>query len=221
MEKEILVEKDQVFKLIKENIYSCVVDKIELDDRKYHHNTKIESVSGILKTGLLSTRARRRLFDKRELTDEEEYKLEDEFYVNGADHISLSSMDVDFSQKYKDEDVYNPYYTASPDIIISKDIETYWNPTNYYNEYLVNEKIPVELFKSIEVKIFKAMEKRDTKAVLEYYNEIRKIALVLKELNLDIPVRESSLVTSMDNENIEALTLSKEKLINLPEIKIK
>jgi len=221
MKKEILVEKEQVFKLIKENIYSCVVDKIELDDRTYHHNTKIESISGILKTGLLSTRARRRVFDKRELTAEEEYKLEDEFYVNGADHISLSSMNVDFSQKYKDEDVYDPYFTDFPDIIISKNVNTYRNFTNYFNEFLVEDNIPVEFFRSIEVKIFKAMEKRDTKAVIDYYNEIRKIALVLKELNLDIPVRESSLVTGMDNENIEALTLSKEKLINLPEIKIK
>ena len=48
------INKDDVYKVVCENIYSCMTTKIMLDDVKYHHNLKPKDVPNVLKYGLLS-----------------------------------------------------------------------------------------------------------------------------------------------------------------------
>ena len=100
--------------------------------------------------------------------------------------------------------------------------------TNNYNEFLVENIIPVELFNSIEIRMFKLFETKNIfmtkeqklKKVLEAYEAVREIALTLKQNNLDIPLRESSNVMCNEESN-NAITLNPEKIIKMPKLILK
>lgn len=211
----------ETYKLIKENIYSCKGNLQLINDTKFHHQTLLKNVPFILKNGLLSKRQLVKL-EGRKLTEKEKFIYLDDYHVNGLDCISLSTVEDDLSQMYEWESLYDPYYTVDADIIISKDVKAYRNTINYYNEFLVNDKISIDLIKAIDLRIlnistfnFRSDEKNNTdsrkKLMIEYYNYLKDIALVLKERNLSIPLREVS---------DEEICLDIDKVIKLPKLKL-
>jgi len=225
------VNFETAFNVIKENIYSCVVTPRKVKDTKFHHQINIEHVPNALEYGLLSMRNYVEKVENRKLTEREIFIFSDESHVNGLDNISISTMDMDFSKKYRNEGVWETYNTIYPDIIVSKKVKARKVTQNYFNEFLVENEIPIDLFNCIDVRIFRVMNhnsirlKYKTKAerikfMLEYYEGLRKIALVLKEKCLDIPLREVSEINKLGEDN-KALTLDIDKVIEMPKLILK
>lgn len=211
-----------IYELIKENIYKCSIVSKPVFDTKYHHQTPIKKVPDVLKNGLLSKRKSAEL-EGRKLTQKEILSYSDESRVNGLDYISLSSMDIDFSEMSEDDFCYNPFNVVGVDIVISKDVEVHRSTHNYFNEFLVRDKIPSEMFNAIDLRILKILDfdfhdvdknKMDSRIELmvDYYNELRNIALSLKENKLSIPLREVS---------NDIITLNPQKVIAFPRIQLK
>lgn len=215
-------EMNKVYEIIKGNLLSCKTISKTVEDTKFHHQISMKKVPNVLKHGLLSKRRLANL-EKRELTTAEFFRFSDEYHVNGIDDISLSSMDIDFSTMHKNEFYWDPFDTIEADIIISKDVKAYRNTVNYFNEFLVSDEIHTDKFNAIDVRVlkiythdfhneFKNNQKNRTLKMLEYYNDLKNIAIALKQNNLDIPLREVS---------DEVINLDIEKVIKLPNMKVK
>lgn len=219
--KKLNVDIESGYHIIKENIYNCQTISIDVTS-KYHHNCDYKDTSSIINNGILSY-SNRQLLKGINLTDNERKKLNEECHVNGTNLISLSSLDINYDELYKDEWLYDPYISSKVDILVSGSVKAYRSSINYANEYLAKDKIDKMNFESIDVRLLKnsndktisyidnSYEYRLNK-IIEYYNYLREIAISLVNNNLDIPLRE------MSEENI---TLDKEKVIKLPKIYFK
>ena len=155
----------------------------------------------------------------KELTSEQKMKYSREGgYINGVDEISLASMDIDFSRLYRDEIVYDPYSEHLFDILISNKIKVYRITEHYANEYLTENKINTNDFKTIDIRLLqylkKCMSKEDLEQGIQNYNNLLDIVYMMVQENVDIPIREMSV-----NEN--AFALDKTKVLELPKIVIK
>ena len=228
------VNIDNAYSIVKDCVYSCATEPIKLDDIRFHHNLNIEAIPNALKYGLLSNEMKAKIIEKRELTKEEIFRYSDPHYVNGKDNISLASTEEDLSMMFDHESLYDTYDTKLSSIIVSKNTKLGRNTANYYNEFLAEDIIPVELFNSIEIRMFKLFEqtrsifgenKANTKEerikyALKSYEILREIALILKENNLAIPLRESSNVMCNEESN-NAITLDIEKVIEMPKLILK
>lgn len=226
------VNRDDVYKVIKENIHSCVTKKIELDDFKYHHNLSSKNVPTVLQHGLLSKKNQVERLENRKLTQNELFLFSDDSHVNGIDYISVSNMQDDFSMMSENEIYYNAYFTNNPDIIVSKEIKAHRSAITYFNEFIIEGEIPVSMFKCINVRILKFIESKLSKnnsvlneeeiqKILEYYRDIRNIAIIMEKNNMNIPLKEASYITCVEEENTKSLTLDLIKVKKLPKIKIK
>lgn len=216
------VEYDKAYKIVKENLYSCKTVSKEISDTKYHHQTDIKQLPSILKYGILSKDEFNRVYNMK-LTEKESIIFCDECHTNGLTRVSVSSMDVDFSQIYRDEFYWDSSDFAQADIIVSKDIKAFRYTINFFNEFLVEKGIPVDKFNCIDLKILKAYsdeiyekikntKENRIKKMVCYYNYLYEIALCLINGNLDIPIREVS---------EEKITLDPQKIIKLPSIKLR
>lgn len=209
------MNKDQVYQLIRENIYACKTTSIEVENAKFHHNIPYAKVSSALKHGLLSLKEEYRLRGET-LTSKEKMKYSREGgHINGIDEISLASTANDIVV-YEDEIIYDPFSSVDVDIVISSFIKAYRITEHYVNEFLTERKVSTEDFKSIDFRLLNYIKKctslEQLKKAIQYYNYICEIASTMVELGLDIPLREMS---------EEEVTLDKEKVMKLPRIKLK
>lgn len=232
-----IIEESELYGLIKAEIGGCVIKGATSFVTDYNHDARIDSVPLVLKNGLLSKRKRIALLENRALTEKEEYTFSDEYCVNGADNISLSSLNVPFHQMYPNEEWYDSTSGICVNLGISG-VNAYKTTTNYFNEFLVENMVDVSCIKSVDVRILKIFDyyKREpekiTEEVLKQYEFLRKIALTIKELNLPIVIREASTWNCTEIKNgkyidkiIEdrsgIVTLDTDRVIGLPEINVK
>lgn len=212
----------QAYEMIKKSLYSCKESSKPIIDAEFYHQTKMERVPHVLRNGLLSKRKIAEL-EGRKLTSQERSLYSDDGRVNGLDYISLSNMNLDFSQMDEKELCFNPFNTIEANIIISKDVNPSRSTHNYFNEYLVKERISPEKFNAIETRILDIMnfDFHDTdknklenriELMIKYYNYLRNIAITLKENKLEIPLREVS---------DEVITLNPKKVIRMPHFELK
>lgn len=210
------------YNLIKENIYSCVIESAKVNDKKFHHRLDIRDVTSVLKYGLLSRKLKAEFVDGRNLTEREISIFSEDWHVNGIDYISLSNGEEDFI----DGASLNSYSGYFPDIIVSSKVDAIKNSSNYINEYLVKNYISTELFNSIDFRIFNIVKssnlsnRKKINLLLQYYEDIKIIATYLVENNISIPIRETSEVTNKD-EYYRAITLDPYKIMALPSLKQK
>ena len=225
------VNYDNVYAVVKDAIYSCIIPQTKLDDTKFHHQLDIEKVPSAIEHGILSYKLYKKNVDKKELTEKEKYIFSDDSHVNGLDCISLSTMEIDLDKMYENEMLWGTYSTISPDIIVSKKVNPFHVTSNYYNEFLVSDMIPVEMFNSIDVRLLRIinynfflkeqnLKENRVKILLKYYEGVRNIALEMKKQGLDIPLREVSSIKGV-GEDDKALTLDKDMVINLPKLILK
>lgn len=222
-----------IYKVIKDNIYKCIAEKNEYVDTTFHHRSDMMNLISLIDNGILSKERYVKKVENREMTEKEIFIFSDNGHVNGMNCISVSSMYEDFSMMYRDEIIFDTYKTILPDIIISKEAKPYRNTITYYNEYLIKDEIPRELFNSIDLRILKIENydfydknsndnKYKTKLMVEYYNCLKDIVLCMKKHNLNIPIRETSEVNNVkDEEDNKVICLSKKKILTLPDIVLK
>lgn len=191
------INSDMFFSVVRDNIVSCRGKLVLPSSSKFHNSLPIEDVPIVLKEGLLSKRLRRAK-EGFSLTKEEEASYNDPCCVNGADAVSVSTMDpeVPFSMMYDDEDYYDSYYAPyTADIVMSKDLHAYGVSTNYFNELLVNDQISPLYFTGINVRVLRALDKissdnsisgfEKASKTLKLYESLRKVASCLKSFNED------------------------------------
>lgn len=208
---------NKIYNLVKEILYSCKEPFTLVDDDKFHHNINYVDVPSVIKYGILSYRKKMRIIENRELNKNESFVYNDESHVNGADSISLSTLDLDKNLISDSELLYDYKNHTQADIVISSDVKAVRNRTNYANEFLVNDMIDTSNFKAIDFRLLSknyltAKNQIDKDKFIDNYNSLRKIAVALKENNLNIHIRERSL----EDFNLNIDTLEK-----LPELRVK
>lgn len=209
---KILLEEKYVLEYIRDMLSTLKTGAKEVTDARYHHNASYEKIPSILRNGILSLLETNKLGITK-YTDQDLDILNDiTSHVNGNDSISLSV--VGLTDLYPNEDEYNPYSPNYVDLIISSDVKARRSSTRYGNEFLVKDKISTDKIKAVDTRLLRLMEEKryDVKVIIEKYNHLREIALIIKELNLDVLLRE------MSEDN---LTFDIDKVSKTPQIVLK
>lgn len=216
----IILEEKETLKYIKEILNRIKKGTITINNARYHHNTHYQNAPSICKHGILT------LADLNKITNqihsqEDLKRLNDtESHINGTNAISLSV--VGLTDLYRDEFEYDPYNPEEIDFLISSEIKAARTTTNYGNEFLSHQSLTLDKIKAIDIRLLELIEitKESNqkeyytiKRLIEKYNFLRKIAMILKENNLNIPIREMSF---KDNSIINI-----DELISTPKIILK
>lgn len=205
-----LSEKD-VKEFVNDYISSITFGKGEIENERYHHNCSYSDAPSIVKNGILSLSDINKLGIKKFSADFLNYASDIESHINGSEAISLSV--VGLTDLYLDEYEYNPFNPSLVDFVVSNDVKTSRSTKNYGNEFLSFNPIYNDEFKAIDIRLRAYIKKtNDYKSVIDMYENLRKIALVMKDANLDIPLREMS----YGNGCIDV-----DKAIKMPKILIK
>lgn len=216
----VVLEESEVLDYVEKSINDVMMSPVEVVDDKFHHNTRYDDVVSIIKNGILSGKEQNKLG----IVSDEQLDLFDdiESHVNGSESISLAV--VGMTDLHPDEFEYNPFSEKHVDILITSDIIARRVSTNYGNEYLTDNCIMTDKFCAIDTRLLAYIEAIRARClnepigvsinqVLKNYNNLKKMALLLKDRDLDIPLREmSSKIGS---------TLDIDKLSSKPKVKIK
>lgn len=214
----IRIEEKQVLEYIRDTIMSISIGKEILPNDLYHHNTSYENVISIIQSGgiySISEMNTRGIISK---TKEELKILNDSTsHINGTDGISLAKVGLD--DLYPNEDEFLPYNPNCIDIIIDK-IFACRKTSRYGNEFIAQNSIKIDDFKSIDIRLLKYIEMIDIdcknytkERLIEMYNNVRTIAKVIQDAKLNIPLRE------MSSEDGRCLNIK--KLSNAPSVVLK
>lgn len=197
--KEIILSEKDVLEYVIKKIDEFRCGYRYIDKNLYHHNTSYKDASSICKYGILTVKDLAKLQIKNYSKESLDDFINDDFHVNGIDSVSLSV--VGLNDLYKDEYEYDPYSSYLVDFLISNDIKTNRYTINYGNEFLFYGNIMQDKFKSIDTRLLKFIKEADKKNymgnysinnVVIKYNELLKIASTVKDLNLDILLRDMS-----------------------------
>lgn len=207
-------EEKDVLKYIEYMLNCFKTQNIEIDNAKYHHNTSYKTTPLVLKNGILSISDLNKLGIKKYSKKILNTMSDTSSHVNGIDAISLSV--VGLKDLYRDEFEYDPFNPNQVDLLISSDISAHRDSTHYGNEYLSYSSIPNNKIKSVDVRIIELIKSakciQDIQNIIEKYNNLTNIALTLKDLNLNIPLRD------MSKEN---LTMDIDKVSMAPKLILK
>ena len=232
-------DKYGLFDLIKESVNGCIGGEAEAIVHDYNCNVKIEDVSSVLKLGFLPKQERYRVLENRGLTQKEIELFTSDCCVNGLNGVSISSINVDWTQMYRDECWYNPSRGILANIVISNDVRASQTTDHYFNEFVVYGGILPKDFKAIDVRVLRLLDyyKKDSddvtiNAMITQYNSLIDIASTIRELGMDIPLRESSKWTIeevmngpyMDRivESVDGIVnLDVDKVASLPKMNVK
>lgn len=211
---EILLEEKYILEYIKDTINSFKIKNININNAKFHHNTKYKTTSSILKYGILNMSELSNSGIKKYSENQLKVMSDIESHVNGINAISLSI--VGLTDIYKGEFEYDPYNSKLIDLLISSDIKASRSSIHYGNEYLSYSSITADKIKSVDIRLIKLIEESksidEVKNIIEKYNYLIEIASTIKKLNLDIPIRD------MSNEN---LTIDIDAISNTKKIVLK
>lgn len=210
----ITIDRKHIKEFLYDTLNSYRIKSKYIEEGLYHHNSSYKDGISIIKNGILSLEE----LNKKEIIklSEEQLKMCDDTssHANGKNGISLSI--VGLTDLYRDEDEYSPFIPDLLDIVISKEVNARRTSINYGNEFIVSKKISSRLFESIDVRLFKLIDRikheSDLKKVIENYNHLLDIAQAIKEKQVEICLRE------MSDEN---LTLDIESLSKSPKVFVK
>lgn len=207
----ISVDEKNIKEFVNDSISSITLGKRNIENDRYHHNCSYSDAPSIIKNGILSLYDINRLGIKKFSADFLKYVSDIESHINGSDAISLAV--VGLTDLYPDEDEYNPFNPELVDFVLSDEIKASRSTINYGNEFLSFKPIFIEKFKAIDIRLRDYLKKtNDYKRVIAMYEDLRRIAIAMKDANLDIPLRE------MSDGNC---CIDIDKAINMPKILIK
>ena len=220
LENELIIEyEDSVngLKALKDLLLSARIPFEEVEKAKFHHNTRYSDAAKIVSTGLLSYLEKMKLAGKE--PDYKELQIRsDEHFVNGSTFISLSKEGFSEADLYPGEDLWIFDYKKddSVDIVISNDVKAVGIAINYLNEYLAEDRVDRDLFRAVDTRLINYFDSIDKSATFELkvrkFNNLREIALAMKESELDIPLRHNG---------VEQFGLDIEKVSSFPIVKIR
>ena len=189
----------------------------DVENAKFHHVTQYSSAPGILQTGLLSYLEKMKMLGKE--PDYKELQIRsDEHFVNGTTYISLSKEGFSEKDLYPGDDlmIFNHERPGVIDIVISNEVKAVGIGINYLNEYLAEDRVDRELFRAVDTRLIDYFNDIDKSASLELkvrkFNDLRNIALAMKESGLDIPLRHNG---------VEQFGLDIEKVSSFPVVRIR
>ena len=198
--ERIYLDKEHVVDYISESMNSFIQDCVIVNDAKYHHNSDYTSAVSILKNNILSLDEMNRQRVKRFSSDFLNVMDDRDSHVNGSDGISLAV--VGLTDLGKDELEYDPYSSYHVDFVIDSEVKAYRSSIHYGNEYIANEMIPIDMIRSVDVRLSKYIDMLINKGkslddesifkLVQKYNCIRNIAMLMIEDGIDIPLREMS-----------------------------
>lgn len=210
----ILIEEKNSLEYITDMMSSFKIKSIEVNNAKFHHNTSYKTTSLILRYGILSLSEINKLGLRKYSKEFLDRMSDTDSHINGIDEISLSVVGLKDLDPKKFE--YNPYNPSVVDLVISSDIKARRSTNHYDNEFLCLDSISNDKIKSVDVRLIKLIEKSKNtdsiKDIIEKYNLLRDIAQSIKELNLEMPLRD------MSNEN---LTIDIDKASKAPKLILK
>lgn len=198
MEK-ITLEEKYILEYIKTMISELKEGKYTVNNARYHHNSSYNNAASICRYGILTLNDLHRLKIKKFSEEFLKVMSDTTSHVNGNEQISLSV--VGLTDLYPDESEFFPECPIEVDFIISSSIPAARHSRHYGNEYLSRGSISNKDIKSVDTRLLKMIElmEQGTKLpnyhpeeLIKKFNCLKDIALVIKETNLNIPIREMS-----------------------------
>lgn len=191
----VILEEKYILEYIKTMLMEARIKPVDIRD-KYHHNTSYSRAESVIRNGILTIND----LNKYGITNysKESLKIMGDIssHINGVDAVSLSV--VGLTDLYENEEEYNPFSSNQVDVIVSSDISASRSTEHYGNEFLSYKSISPEAFRSIDIRLLNYIENINncsnklTNQLISYYNCLKNIALAMKEIRLDIPLREMS-----------------------------
>lgn len=200
------LEKEEIYLLMKKHFDNCVIGSFLENKKDFHHRTDFNKALNILRYGLLSIDASIRCGLYKE-------RVQGVDNVNGREYISVS-LDDEYDPM---KDFYFDHrYPTEINFIIDDRIKNIRkvmrNTTNYCNEFLIFDSIPVSYIKGIEVRFINLVKligpsiwQISLKEYIEKYNYFYDLVSYMEDLGINIPIIEAS-----DKEII----LDKEKILS-------
>lgn len=194
----VMLEERYILEYIKDILSDIKLGSFIISNAKYHHNTSYSDAPLICRYGILSLRDLKKLGIKN-YTEDFLQRMDDiESHINGSDAVSLSV--VGLQDLYHDEFEYDPFSPGKVDFLVSSEIKASRHAIHYGNEFL-SKSISVDKLKAIDIRLFTLIELLENKyssnnysieSIIEKYNYLKNIALTIKQIKLDIPLREMS-----------------------------
>lgn len=213
----IFISKEDVCEYIKNSLKDSFVDVQRIKDAKYHHNTSYSYISSVIKNGILPIKDLNNLNIRNFNLDTLKVLDDITSHPNGINGISLSVLGLE--DIYPGEYEYNPLNMKSVDILVTDNIKTSRNSTNYGNEFICYNPIEPTKFRSIDVRILKFLNycnshygDTNIEQLIYMYNSLQMIAASLNDMQLSIPLREMSYE---NNQCLNTDKISKSKKIVL------
>ena len=220
--QHLILEEKFVAEYIYDTLNESKLKPCNVNNAKYHHNTRYRHASSIIRNGILSMKAMNNLGFKSYSKNYLNLMDDTDSHVNGSSGISLAV--VGLTDLSKDEYEYTPYDENMVDFLIDSSVKASRKSINYGNEFIAKYAISNNNISSIDIRLLKyirntlkastdTVKDNSIKTLVDRYNHLIEIANTIIQLDLDIPIRENS-----DNKNIE---IDKIKISKKPKILIK
>lgn len=218
---DIKLDRSDVVDYVKNTLDNSKTNFDHVTDAKYHHNTKYCDASSVIRFGIL-TMSELNILKLRHDSPESLKIMNDTLsQVNGLNGVSLAVTGLD--DLYPDEDEFDPFLSDAVDFRIADTLSPRpgRDSTKYGNEFIYRGIIKPEEFRAIDIRILEYIEQlennvsnmgsRSIEELKNNYNNLLDMLKVLKDANLDIPVRET----------FGGFSIDKEKMSECPRIVIK
>ena len=203
---DIKLDRCDVVDYVKNTLDNSKTNFDHLTGAKYHHNTKYCDASSVIRFGILTMSELNRLKLRHDSPESLKIMNDTLSQVNGLNGVSLAVTGLD--DLYPDEDEFDPFLSDAVDFRIADTLSPRpgRDSTKYGNEFIYRGIIKPEEFRAIDIRILEYIEE-----LKNNYNNLLDMLKVLKDANLDIPVRET----------FGGFSIDKEKMSECPRIVIK
>lgn len=218
---DIKLDRCDVVNYVKNTLDNSKTNFDEVTDAKYHHNTKYCDASSVIRLGILTMSELNKLKLRHDSPESLKVMNDTLSQVNGLDGVSLAVTGLD--DLYPDEDEFDPFLSDAVDFRIADTLSPRpgRDSTKYGNEFIYRGIIKPEEFRAIDIRILEYIEQlennvsnmgsRSIEELKNNYNNLLDMLKVLKDANLDVPVRET----------FGGFSIDKEKMSECPRIVIK
>lgn len=218
---DIKLDRCDVVNYVKNTLNNSKTNFDEVTDAKYHHNTKYCDASSVIRLGILTMSELNKLKLRHDSPESLKVMNDTLSQVNGLDGVSLAVTGLD--DLYPDEDEFDPFLSDAVDFRIADTLSPRpgRDSTKYGNEFIYRGIIKPEEFRAIDIRILEYIEQlennvsnmgsRSIEELKNNYNNLLDMLKVLKDANLDVPVRET----------FGGFSIDKEKMSECPRIVIK